>query len=440
MRRNACCLTVLCLLTLAGRGLCQSGSYLFSTIAGTAGVVGSADGTNGLASFNFPGGLTVDSSGNLYLADILNQTIRRISPSRTNWIVTTLAGQAGVLGSTDGTNGDALFDRPNGIALDPGGNLFVADHYSHTIRKAASAGTNWIVTTIAGLAGAHGSTDGTNSDARFWSPTGITVGTNGHLYVTDTANFTVRELAPAGTNWIVSTIAGTALNFGFADGTNSDAEFDFPDGITSDRMGRLFVADSGNNEIRELQAEGTNWIVSTIAGSYNAMGSNDGPGLFATFNFPNSICADQTGALYVTDQSNDTIRKLVPSGTNWTVSTIAGVALQAGSADGFGGDVRFKHPWGITADTAGNLYVADYGNQIIRKGVFIPMLRISLSFGRVALSWPADAAGYSLLGSRSLDPNALWSQLTNTPVTNGSTVFIADQPKTATVFYRLEKR
>ena len=431
-------LAVVCLLAWVTPLLGQTGFYRFSTIAGTAGTVGSADGTNLATGFNYPGGLGVDASGNVYVSDILNHTIRELSRLGPDWIVSTVAGQALVPGTADGTNSDALFDRPNGLAVDEAGNLFVADHYNHTIRRLARSGTNWVVTTIAGLAAVHGSADGTNSNARFWSPTGVAVA-NGRVYVTDTANFTVRELAPAGTNWVVRTIAGAALNYGFVDGTNTDAQFDYPYGIAADHAGRLYVADWGNNAIRRLEAVGTDWVVTTIAGNSGVMGHDDGPGLLATFNFPNDLCADAAGSLYVADQSNDTIRKLVLTGADWVVSTIGGQALQAGAADGLDNQARFKHPWGIASDRSGQIYVSDYGNQTLRMGLFLPILQVRLIAHQVVLSWPIPAANYSVEVGTSLDPAAVWVPLTNAPVTNGMNLILSDQPTAPATFYRLRK-
>jgi sugar lactone lactonase YvrE len=433
------CWTLLWLLSWAAPAAAQSGSYLFSTIAGTVGNSGLADGTNFDARFNSPGSVAVDAAGNVYLCDILNHTIRRLINSGTNWVVETLAGQAGVPGSADGTNADASFDRPNGIAVNPGGDLFVTDHYNHTIRKLTRSGTNWIVTTIAGLAGVHGSTDGTNSDARFWSPTGIAVDQNEHVFVTDTANFTIRELIPDGTNWGVRTIAGVPLIYGFMDGTNTDAQFDYPYGIAADNAGKVYVVDWGNHAIRMLQASGANWVVSTIAGNLGTMGSDDGAGSVATFNFPNGICADASGNLYVADQSNDTIRKLSLSGSVWQVSTIGGEPLQPGSANGFGQTSRFKHPWGITADLNGNLFLTDYGNQTIREAVFMPRLQLRVVAGKPALSWPIAAANYQVQTRDSLGTAAAWTVLTGAPVTNGQLLILTVNPSAPNNFYRLQK-
>jgi hypothetical protein len=439
MKSNALCVLLLCVSSWARLGLGQAGSYVFSTIAGMAGMPGSADGTNANARFDFPAGIAVDRSGTLYESDITNSIIRKITPTGTNWVVTTIAGQAGVLGSADGTNGGAQFNHPNGVALDLAGNLYVADHYNHTIRKMAPMGTNWVVTTIAGLAGAHGTVDGTNADARFWSPTGVAVDRGGNVYVADTSNFTVRKVTPAGTNWVVTTIAGIALNQGFADGTNGEAQFDFPFGIAVDTAGRLYVADTGNNAIREIVPSGTNWGVMTIANPSTAMGSTDGPGSQATFNFPVSVCVDQAGNLFVTDQSNDTIRKIAPVGNEWVVTTVAGLALQAGTSNGLGSNVRFKQPWGIAVDGAGELYVTDYGNHTIRSGVY-PFLRIAMGSQGVLLSWTIAAGSYTPETSASLDPGAIWSPLTNMPTTNGYNFNLTVQPGGAAAFYRLVEK
>ena len=129
-------------------------SYTFTTIAGLAGVSGAADGTNSAARFYQPSGLAVDGAGNLYVADLLNHTIRKIAPAGTNWVVSTLAGLAGTLGSADGTNDQARFNRPSAVAVDNAGNLFVTDNYNDTIRKLTPVGSNWVVSTVAGLAGA----------------------------------------------------------------------------------------------------------------------------------------------------------------------------------------------------------------------------------------------------------------------------------------------
>ncbi len=137
-----------------------------------------------------PTGVAVDSAGNLYVADCNNCTIRKVTPVGTNWVVTTLAGRAGKSGSADGTNSAARFYSPTGVAVDSAGNVYVADFYNNTIRKVTPVGTNWVVTTLAGQAGASGSADGTGSAARFYHPFGVAVDSAGNVYVADSAELT----------------------------------------------------------------------------------------------------------------------------------------------------------------------------------------------------------------------------------------------------------
>ena len=422
-------------------------SYTFTTLAGLAGQSGGSDGTNSAARFNAPAGITVDRSGNLYTAEILNHTIRKITPVGTNWVVSTIAGLTGVPGWADGTNSEARFNRPNGITVDAAGNLFVVDHYNHTIRKMVLQGTNWVVSTVAGLAGQRNHDDGTNSTARFYSPTGIAVDDAGNLNVTDTLNFTIRKIAPVGTDWVVTTPAGVALNYGFSDGTNSAAQFDFPYDITWN-AGKFYVSDWGNHAIRQIAISGTNWIVTTIAGYSGDFGSVDGTGKKAKFYFPNGIASDQEGVVYVADQNNHTIRRLTPPppsppNADWMVSTIGGMALQLGSSDGTGSSARFNKPWGITVDRAGNIYVADYSNNTIRKGVPpwgpIPTLQIELAGNQAVISWPGSASNYVLETRGTLLPGQPWSSLTN-DISLVSGRFVLSHPLTAaSSLYRLRR-
>jgi PKD repeat protein len=348
----------------------------FVTIAGMAGNLGAADGTNGAAQFYSPEGIAEDTHGNLYVVDNYENTIRKITPAGTNWAVTTIAGTPGLSsGDADGTNGAAVFDNPVGIAMDANSNLYVGEYTGSTIRKITPVGTNWVVTTIAGQPRNYNFADGTNGNALFNGPLNLTVDTNGNLYVADSYNCVVRKIAPVGTNWVVTTLAGQPGMQGYGDGTNSAASFDIPYGLALDGAGNLYVSDTdngsglGGDTIRKMTPAGTNWVVSTIAGIAATSGSADGTNDDALFNSPLSIAADSANNLYVADYGNSTIRKISPSGTNWVVSTIAGVAGQIGSTDGTGTNALFYEPWGATVDSTGNLFVTDAGYATVRLGL-----------------------------------------------------------------------
>jgi streptogramin lyase len=329
-----------------------------TTLAGLAGNRGNDDGMGSDARFNAPGGLGVDSAGCIYVADIANHTIRKMTPTG---VVTTVAGLAGNSGTNDGTGSAARFCYPRGVAVDSAANIYVADSGNHTIRKVSPAG---VVTTLAGLAGNPGSADGTGSAALFADPEGVAVDSAGNVYVADTSNATIRKMSPAG---VVTTLAGLSENystFGSADGLRSDARFFFPMGLAVDGAGSVYVPDRNNHTIRQVTPAG---VVTTLAGLAGTVGSADGTGTAARFNNPYGTAVDAAGSVYVADYYNHTIRKLMQVGTNWMVSTLAGLAGSAGSADGTGGNARFAFPSGVAVDHAANVYVADNGNRTIRK-------------------------------------------------------------------------
>ena len=344
-------LTALTLLLFALPAGVQA-AVVVTTLAGSAGFDGSADGTGSAARFTFPRSVAVDSSGNVYVADTYNHTIRKVTPGG---VVTTLAGSAGVVGSADGTGSAARFNQPGGVAVDSSGNVYVADFYNHTIRKVTPSG---VVTTLAGTAGVEGSADGTGSEARFYYPNGVAVDSSGNVYVADYINQTIRKVTPEG---VVTTLAGSAGFSGSADGTGSEARFTFPLGVAVDSSGNVYVADFYNHTIRKVTPSG---VVTTLAGTAGVEGSADGTGSEARFYYPNGVAVDSSGNVYVADYINQTIRKVTPEGV---VTTLAGSAGFSGSADGTGSEARFNHPLGVAVDSSGNVYVGDTDNSTIRK-------------------------------------------------------------------------
>jgi sugar lactone lactonase YvrE len=314
---------------------------------------GSADGTGSAARFTSPSEVAVDSANNLYVADTGNHTIRKITPAG---LVSTFAGSPGMPGSADGTGAAARFNSPIGLSLDGAGNLYVGDADNDTIRKITPAGA---VTTLAGKAEEVGSADGTGSNARFNGPRGVAVNAAGDVYVADTFNNTIRKITPAG---VVSTLAGLAGATGSADGTGSAARFNHPRGVAVDTASNIFVADTTNDTIRRITPAG---VVTTVAGSAGVGGSADGSIFAARFLAPFSIKVSSSGDIYLADTVNDTIRKISAVGV---VNTLGGVPLMAGSADGTGANAQFTSPEGVGLDSAGNLFIGDTGNNTIRLG------------------------------------------------------------------------
>jgi len=328
---------------------CSRPGYV-STLAGNA-IPGSADGAGAAASFNNPYGVAVDTAGNVYVADTSNHTIRKTSPAG---VVTTLAGTAGSPGSTNGVGAAARFKFPAGVTVDTAGNVYVADTSNHLIRKISPVG---VVTTLAGTAGTSGPTNGVGAAARFKFPAGVTVDTAGNVYVADSGNHLIRKISPAG---VVTTLAGTANSPGPNDGTGANARFNFPSGVAVDTAGNVYVAD-GNHTVRKISSVG---VVTTLAGTAGSPGPADGTGANARFSLPSGVAVDTAGNVYVADLNNHTIRKISPAGA---VSTLAGSPGNSGPNDGTGAVARFNFPSGVAVDTAGNVYVADFNNHTIRK-------------------------------------------------------------------------
>lgn len=344
---------------LATPGICSEGQVCnsqtrscsvptLSLLAGRLGGPSSIDSVGAAARFTWPESIATDGIDSLYVADTGNSTVRKVVLS--TGVVTTIAGSAGMGGSTDGVGSIARFLVPSGVATDGAGNLYVADRGNSTIRKVV-LGTG-AVTTIAGAADARGSADGTGTAARFFGANGLAADGLGNLYVADTSNGTIRKIVLR--TGAVTTIAGMAGKFGSTDGNGTAARFVQPNSVATDGTGNLYVADTGNSTIRKLAlATGE---VTTIAGTAGMRGSVDGTGASARFSMPYSLAVDRTGNIYVADISDGTIRKIEP--TNAMVTTVAGTANQWGVKLGMlPGQLRA--PAGVAILPTGEMFIAD---------------------------------------------------------------------------------
>jgi hypothetical protein len=263
-----------------------------TTLAGN-GIRGFVDGTGSEARFGVLMGIAVDGSGNVYVADLDNARIRKISP---DGVVTTIGG-TGMDGYVDGPAATSQFRLPMGVVADNAGNVYVADAGNNRIRKISGG----IVSTIAGD-GLAGSVDGAAATARFNNPMKIKIDAAGNLIVLDQSNHRIRKISTAGT---VSTIAGSGTA-GYLDGTAATAQFNYPAGLAIDQNGNIYVGDQLNQRIRKISTDG---VVTTLAGT-GVAGFDDGNTNNAKFHNPNGLDITSTGIIYVADNRNFRIRKI----------------------------------------------------------------------------------------------------------------------------------
>lgn len=408
-----------------------------STFVGEVGTHGDADGFGTAAKFSRVAGMAWSATGKLFIAESGNHTIRQATPSGQ---VTTLAGAASA-GDRDGMGNLARFNSPSDITFDSAGNLYVADAGNGLVRK---VGPNGLVTTLtAPMSGPLGM-------ARFGWPSGVAVDTNGtvyvaegydsqifkitqagvlslfadgfrgpqgialdragNLYVADTYNHTIRKVSPTG---LVTTLAGGPSS-GAEDGAASDARFNTPTGVAVGADGSVYVADQNNARIRKISPNG---IVSTLAGYANTSGfytpyremiAIDGAGSDSGFSLPSRLAVDAAGNVFVSDAGNHLIRKVTPAGF---ATTIAGVFGKAGSADGTWNEARFEYPSGIALASDGTLLVVDNGNRITKgvpKTVPTPAINLRVSLMNPATVTPVNSSSASATAGSPVPVSYQW--------------------------------
>lgn len=332
--------------------------YTVITHAGD-GNPGFVDGNAGSARFNLPFGICMDKSGNIFVADGGNNCIRKITVAG---IVSTYAGN-GTAGYADGAGSIAKFSSPSDLCIDDSGNVYVSDFKNHRIRKISQAG---MVSTIAG-SGTAGYMNGSAATAQFNYPRGICTDNQGNLYIGDSWNHRIRKVDNAGN---VSTYAGGGNAIGvsstgdYVDANDTNARFYTPSGISIDKNGNVYVADAYNHRIRKIN---TSRVVTTLCGSGATGQGNggyaDGGSSSAIFNTPTEIFSDSLGNLLIGDTFGNRIRKTDLSGN---VTSVAGTG-STGFMDGVGNVAMFNYTRGVTANATGDtIYVVDYYNHSIR--------------------------------------------------------------------------
>jgi hypothetical protein len=341
-----------------------AGTGIITSVAGD-GVAGSTgDGGQATsAQLYHPTGIALDADGNIYIADHFNHRIRKITIA--TGIITTFAGSTPGFGGDGGVATAAQLNRPLAISFDSAGNLFIADHYNHRVRVVA-VGTN-VITTVAGNGTVGYDGDGGQAAAaKLNYPAAVAVDPGGNVYIADYTNHRLRKVN--GTNGIITTVAGNlSVGFGGENEDSTTALLYLPEGLATDAAGNVYIADSYNHRVRKLIAA-TGKIVTVAGSAPGGYGGDTGQGPAAQLNFPTGVTIDAAGALYISDWLNNRIRKIAPPTAALQITTLAGNGTAG--YDGDGGPApaaKLDHPTGIAVDAAGNVYVADYYNHTVRK-------------------------------------------------------------------------
>jgi uncharacterized protein (TIGR03437 family) len=369
---------------------------IVTTFAGNGNMTFSGDGGPATAaSLNSPRGLAINLAGGVYISDTGNSRVRMVSPAG---IISTVAGNGTYGASGDGSLAiNASFSDVTDIALDAAGNLYIADASNRRIRSVTPGGIVGIVAGT-GIQGSSGD-GGLAIDAALNRPISVTVDAANNLYICDSANHNIRRVNLA--SGMITTYAGNGTAAYSGDGgLATAASLQFPLGVTTDKSGNLYIADSGNNSIRKVSPGG---VIVTVAGSSGAGFAGDGAAANgALLNIPSDVAVDGSGNLFIADSGNNRVRKI--DGSTGIIGTIAG-----GANDGFSGDTGpavdslLSFPWKLTTDPAGAVYIADRVNNRIRKisaGTYVSTLA-----GAPVTS--VSSASYAVNGP--LAPNAMVS-------------------------------
>ncbi len=347
--------------TTNGLAVIAVGTEQISTYAGTGFSGFGADGGSATSTaMTTPIHTAMDASGNIYYSDYTNNRVRKIS---TSGIVTTVAGNGTPGYSGDGTPATtAAIHNPAGIAIDASGNLFITDYLGYEIRKVNTSG---IISTVAGTGAAGYGADGIAATSsainHCW---GVTTDATGNVYFSDRYNHVIRKVNTAG---IISTIAGTGtLGYSGDGGPATAAKLDEPLDLLFDQSGNLLFTEGANNIVRKIAPDGT---ISTLAGNGTAGFGGDGsPATSATveFNVPVGICLDAAGNIYISDYSNNRVRRI--SASTSIISTIAGTGAAGYNGDGIAPTTAtLKNPQGVAIYGTNDLYICDANNYRIRK-------------------------------------------------------------------------
>lgn len=382
--------------------------YYITTLAGvgTAGLAGDG-GAGDSAQLRNPAAVVEDSFGNLYIADTFNNRIRKLA---TDGTITTIAGSDTTTYSGDGGAATrAGLSHPSGIALDRNGVLYIADTAHHMVRKVSAEG---VISRVAGTGAAGYKGDGgAATDANLNTPMGVAVDAAGNLYIADTLNHRIRRVTPDGK---IATVAGNGAAAYYGDGgAATDASLNYPQAVTVDQAGNLYIGDTYNDRVRKVTPDGT---IVTVAGNGAARYAGDGgPATAASLNYPKGVAVDASGNLFIADCHNARIRMVTEDGH---IHTVAGSALGYGGDGGKATSARLQFPAGVFAGMQGRIYVADTDNHRIRllsptlDAALPPSIRLTRAAGPSAFGGSGATAPGSwveIFGSNLAPVSRSWS-------------------------------
>ncbi len=339
------------------------GAGIITTVAGTGAQGYGGDGGPAVgAPLNFPTGVAADTAGNLFIADAGNNRVRRVDAA--TGVITTVAGT----GESD-HNGDGIpataanLGNPIGVAVDAAGNLFIADYGNNRVRRVDTA--TGFITTVAGTGiGGYGGDGGPAAGASLLSPAAVAVDAVGNLFIADQGNYRVRRVDAV--TGVITTVAGSDVQgYGGDGGPATDAALITPTGVAVDAAGNLFIADSYNSRVRRVDA--VTGVITTVAGTSGAgFGGDGGPAAAAPLAYPAAVAVDAAGNLFITDSGNGRVRRV--DAVTGLISSVAGDGTFAYGGDGGpAAGASLNLPTGAAVDAGGNLFIADYGNNRVRK-------------------------------------------------------------------------
>jgi uncharacterized protein (TIGR03437 family) len=359
--------------------IADSNNYRIRKVANGVITTVAGNGTTGFGGDNGPAtsaqlqpfGIAVDSASSVYIADPLNNRIRKV----TNGVITTVAGDGTAgFGGDNGPATSAELYQPNGVAVDSAGNVYIADTFNNRVRKVSGG----VITTVAGngTEGFGGGDGGPATSATLYYPSGVAIDSAGNLYIADTDGQRIRKVA----NGVITTVAGGSA-------ASSGDYLSFPQGVAVDSAGNLYIADTNNNRIRKV----ANGVMTTVAGNGTSGFSGDnGPATSAQLYYPSGVAVDSAGNLYIADTDNTRIRKI----SNGAIITIAGDGGYGLSGDGgLATSAQLYGPRGVAVDSSGNVYVADTNNGRIR---ILTPTGSPCTYSVSLTTWQAPASGGSL--------------------------------------------